>query len=178
MYEEALKWDPYLGEVYYQMGRTLQNRGIYNVALEYFEKAEMYVDHPDLPQDLASVYLKKELFDKAAIKFKQAISYQKNEKSMLPLYNQLGSIYFRQKKYKQAEVVFKNALKIKPNFVNSYYGLASVYLQQNRPDEALQELQKVIELAPDSQLAKNAREFIQKIAQEKLKAPPREKDSP
>ena len=178
MYEEALKWDPYLGEVYYQMGRTLQNRGIYNIALEYFEKAEKYVDHPDLPQDLASVYLKKELFDKAAIKFKQAISYQKNEKSMLPLYNQLGSIYFRQKKYKQAEVVFKNALKIKPNFVNSYYGLASVYLQQNRPDEALQELQKVIELAPDSQLAKNAREFIQKIAQEKLKAPPREKDSP
>jgi O-antigen ligase len=83
MYEEALKWDPYLGEVYYQMGRTLQNRRIYNIALEYFEKAEKYVDHPDLPQDLASVYLKKELFDKAAIKFKQAISYQKNEKSII-----------------------------------------------------------------------------------------------
>jgi O-antigen ligase len=167
MYEEALKWDPYLGEVYYQMGRTLQNRRIYNIALEYFEKAEKYVDHPDLPQDLASVYLKKELFDKAAIKFKQAISYQKNEKSMLPLYNQLGSIYFRQKNYKQAEMAFENALKIEPNFVNSHYGLASVYLQQNRPDEALQELQKVIELAPDSQMAKNARELIQKIAQEK-----------
>jgi tetratricopeptide (TPR) repeat protein len=122
--------------------------------------------------------MRNQLFDKAAIKFKQAISYQKNEKSMLPLYNQLGSIYFRQKKYKQAEVVFKNALKIKPNFVKSHYGLASVYLQQNRPDEALQELQKVIELAPDSQMAKNARELIQKIAQEKLKAPPTETDKP
>jgi len=178
MYEEALKWDPYLGEVYYQMGKTLQNRRIYNIALEYFEKAEMYVDHPDLPQDLASVYLKKELFDKAAIKFKQAISYQKNKESMLPLYSQLGSIYFRQKNYKQTEMVLKNALEIDSNFVNSHYGLANVYLQQNRLEEALQELQKVIELAPDSQMAKNARELIQKIAQEKLKASPTETDNP
>ena len=178
MYEEALKWDPYLGEIYYQIGKTLQNRGIYSIALEYFEKAEKYVDHPDLPEDLASLYLKKELFDKAAIKLKQAISYQKSEKSMLPLYNQLGSIYFRQKNYKQAEVVFKNALEIDSNFVNSHYGLASVYLQQNRSEEALQELQKVIELAPDGQMAKNAQELIQKIAQEKLKAPPTETDNP
>ena len=160
------------------MGRTLQNRRIFNIALEYFEKAEKYVDHPDLPQDLASLYLKKELFDKAAIKLKQAISYQENEKSMLPLYNQLGSIYFRQKNYKQAEMAFKNALKMDNDFVNSHYGLASVYLQQNRSEEALQELQKVIELAPDSQLAKNARELIQKIAQEKLKAPPTETVNP
>ncbi len=178
MYEEALKWDPYLGEVYYQMGRTLQNRGIYSIALEYFEKAEKYVDHPDLPQDLASLYLKINLFDKAAIKLKQAISYQKDEKSMVPMYNQLGAIYSRLKNYKQAEMAFKNALEIDFNFVNSHYGLASVYLQQNRSEEALQELQKVIELAPDSQRAKNAQELIQKIAQEKLKAPTTETDNP
>ena len=178
MYEEALKWDPYLGEVYYQMGRTLQNRGIYNIALEYFEKAEKYVDHPDLPKDLASLYLRINLFDKAAIKLKQAISYQKDEKSMVPMYNQLGAIYSRLKNYKQAEMAFKNALEIDSNYVNSHYGLASVYLQQNRSEEALQELQKVIELAPDSQRAKNAQELIQKIAQEKLKAPTTETDNP
>lgn len=178
MYEEALKWDPYSGQIYYEMGKVLQNRRIYNIALEYFEKAEMYVDHPDLPQDLASVYLRKNLLDKAAVKLKQAISYQKHEKSMVSMYNQLGTIYFRQKNYKQAEMAFKNALEIDSNFVNSHYGLASVYLQQNRSEEALQELQKVIELAPDSQVAKNAQELIQKIAQEKLKAPPTETDNP
>jgi O-antigen ligase/Tfp pilus assembly protein PilF len=178
MYTKALKWDPYLGEVYYQIGKTLQNRRIYNVALEYFEKAEKYVDHPDLPQDMASLYLTKELFDKAAIKYKKAISYQKNEESMFPLYNQLASIYFRQKNYKQAEITFKNALKIDLNFVNSHYGLASVYLQQNRSEEAIQELQKVIELAPDSQLAKNALGLIQKIAQDTLKAPSEGTETP
>jgi O-antigen ligase/Tfp pilus assembly protein PilF len=178
IYEKALEWDPYLGEIYYELGRVLQSRGIYNLALENLEKAEKYVDHPDLPQDLASIYIRKNLLDKAAIKLKQAISYEKNEKSMLPLYNQLGSIYFRQKNYKQAEMAFKNALEIDSNFVNSHYGLASVYLKKNKSEEALQELQKVIELAPDSQMAKNARELIQKIAREKLKAPPTETDNP
>ena len=178
MYEEGLKWDPYLGQIYYEMGKVLGNRKIYNIALEYFEKAEKYIDHPDLPQDLASVYLRKELFDKAAIKLKQAISYEKNEKSMFPMYNQLGTIYVRLEKYKQAEMAFKNSLKIYPDFVNAHYGLAGAYLKQNKQTEALEELQKVIELAPNSREAQNAQELIQKIAQEKLKAPPIETDNP
>jgi len=156
----------------------LQSRGFSNLAMEYLEKAEKYVDHPDLPKDLSSIYIRKNLLDKAVIKLKQAISYEKREESMLPLYNQLGAIYSRLKNHQQAEMAFKNALKIDNDFVNSHYGLASVYFQQNRSEEALQELQKVIELAPDSQMAKNAQELIQKIAQEKLKAPPTETDNP
>ena len=39
MYERALEWDPYLGEVYYELGRVLQSRGIYNLAQENLEKA-------------------------------------------------------------------------------------------------------------------------------------------
>ena len=169
IYEEALKWDPYLGQVYYDIGRILQNKGIYNLALEYFEKTAKYVDHPELPRDLAIVYLKKGLLDKAVIKLKQAISYQRNKKSMLPLYSELGNTYILLKRYKPAEITLKNALKIDPNFINAHYGLASVYLQNNRLQEALEELQKVIEIAPDSTQAKYARDVIQKIVQEKLK---------
>jgi len=178
VYEEALKWDPYLGQVYYDIGKILENRRIYNIALEYFEKAEKYVDLPSLPQHAASAYLRKNLLDKAAIKLKQAISYEGNEKSMFPMYNQLGTIYSRLGKYKQAEMAFKNALKIYPGFVNARYGLARAYLRQNKQAEALEELQKVIELAPNSREAQNARELIQKIAQEKLKAPLTETDNP
>ena len=97
---------------------------------------------------------------------------------MLPLYNQLGSIYFRQKNYKQAEAAYKNALEIDPDFANSHYGLARAYLQQNKQAGALEELQRVIELAPDSEEAKDALNIMQQIAQEKLKAPPTETDNP
>jgi tetratricopeptide (TPR) repeat protein len=173
--EEALKWDPYLGEVYYDIGKILEIKKFYGVSLEYFEKAAKYIDHPDLPQDLALNYLKKGQLDEAAIKLKQAISYQENEKSMLPLYAELGNTYLKLKRYKPAEIVLKDALKIDPNFINAHYGLAGAYLNQNKIEETLVELQKVIELAPDSQEAKNAQTIMQQIAQEKLKAQPEEK---
>ena len=168
-FQEALKWNPYFGMMYYNLGQIISQKGIYGLAIENFEKAEKYIDHPDLPQKLAYLYLKKNQQDKAIAKLKQAISYQKNEKSMVPLYTDLGNNYIRLARYNPAEIAFKNALKIDPDFVNAHYGLAGAYLQQNQQNEALEELQKVIELAPDSQMAKNARELIQKIAQEKLK---------
>ena len=177
-YQEALKWDPYLGEIYYDIGKILETKEFYGVAMEYFEKAEKYIDSPDLPKSFALIYLKKGQLDKAAIKLKQAISYQSDEKSMLPLYSELGNTYLRLKRYKSAEIAFKNALKINPDFVNSHYGLAGAYLNQNLSNEALIELRKVIELAPDSQEAKYAQNIMQQIAQEKLKAPPTETDNP
>jgi O-antigen ligase/tetratricopeptide (TPR) repeat protein len=165
-YDGALKWDPYLGEMYYNIGKILEIKKLYSVAQEYFEKAEKYVDHPDLPQDFVLIYLKKGQLDKAAIKLKQAISYQSDEKSMLPLYAELGNVYLQLKRYKPAEIVLKDALKIDPNFINAHYGLARAYLKQNLSNEALIELQKVIELAPDSQEANYAKITIQQITKD------------
>jgi len=165
-YEEALKWDPYLGEIYYDIGKILETKELYGVAMEYFEKAEKYIDHPDLPQDFALIYLKKGQLDKVAIKLKQDISYQSDEKSMLPFYSELGNVYLQLERYKPAEIAFKNALKISPDFVNAHYGLAGAYLQQNKQAEALEELQKVIELAPDSKEANYAKITIQKLTKD------------
>ena len=177
-YEEVLKWDPYLGEIYYDIGKILEIKELYGVALEYFEKAAKYIDSPNLPQDFALNYLKKGQLDKAAIKLKQAISYQSDEKSMPPLCSELGNTYLQLERYKPAEIAFNNALKINPDFVNAHYGLAGAYLKQNLSNEALIELQKVIELAPDSQEANYAKITIQKLNQEKLKSPPTETDKP
>ncbi|HZK40190.1 MAG TPA: O-antigen ligase family protein, partial [Atribacterota bacterium] len=165
IYEEALRWDPYLGPIYYDIGKILQNKNLYGVAREYLEKAEKYIDHPDLPLDLAINYLKSGKLDEAAIKLKQAISYQPDEKSMLPVYAELGNTYLQLKRYKPAEIAFKNVLKINSNYVNAHYGLAGAYLNQNKIVQALAELQKVIELAPDSQEANYAQSIIQQIAQ-------------
>ncbi len=68
-------------------------------------------------------------------------------------------------------------LKIKPNFVSAHYMLAENYLRQNKVDEGLEELKKVIELDPDSQEAKYARDAIQKTNQEKLEVEPAETDN-
>jgi len=171
--EKGLKWDPYLGRLYFGVGLILQDKGIYNLALGYFEKTDKYTDIPSLPHNFAFIYLKKGELDKAVIKLKQAISYQDDEKSMFPLYSELGNVYLQLEKYKLAE-----ALKINPEFVNAHYGMAGAYLNQNKAEKAIVILQKIIELAPDSKEAQNARDILQQIAQEKLKAPPTETDNP
>ena len=177
-FQEALKWNPYFGMAYYNLGQIIYQKGIYTPAIESFEKAERYMDHPDLPGRLAYLYFKKGQLDKGIAKLKQAITYQKNEKTMVPLYTDLGNNYMRVGKYKSAEIAFKNALKINSKYVNAHYGLAGAYLRQNKLDEAQEELQKVIELAPDSQKAQYARNIMQQIAQEKLKSQPTETDNP
>jgi O-antigen ligase/tetratricopeptide (TPR) repeat protein len=166
-YYEALKWDPYLGEVYYEIGKILMRNGFSTPALEYFKKAEKYVDLPALPLELARAYINKDMWDEGAVKLKQAISYQSRESSMFPLYAELGDIYLKLEKHKQAELAFQNSLKIKADFVNSHYGLARAYLNQSLFDKALIEFQKVIELAPDSLEAGYAKQVIQQLLKDK-----------
>jgi len=175
---DAVRWDPWFGQGYYDIGYALMRKGLFYEAVKYFEKAQKYIDLPGLPNNLAAVYINTEQLDKGIIELKKAILYQRDEKLMVPLYCTLGSVYNKLEKNELAEESFRSALKIAPDFVNAHYGLAQAYYQQNRIEEMQEELQKVIELAPDSQEAQYARNIMQQIAQEKLKSQPTETDNP
>lgn len=177
-FEEALRWNPYSGMMYYNIGQIVAIKGLYGAALVKYEKAEEYIDNPNLPERMATCYLAKSQWDKAIIKLQQAISYQEDEKSMVPFYNELGNTYLRIGKANLAEEAFKNILKINSGYIVAYYGLGRAYLSQDKLDEAQVELQKVIELAPNCEEAKHSREIIQKITQEKLKSQPTETSNP
>jgi len=247
IYEVALKWDPYIGGLYYDMGKIFLMRGLGNTALKSFREAEKYRGFPGLPQNIATVYLAKgdtdnaidllkkaisyqrterkmaplyfelgnvysklEKHEQAEIAFKntvdklkKAISYQRTERTMAPLYFELGNAYLKLKKYELTEIAFKNAIrinsnlltddslkqnrtdeelvelknKINSNLVDAHHGLAGAYLRQNKIEEGLVELEKVIELAPDSEKAKYARDEIQKIEQTKPESQPTETDN-
>ena len=169
-YEKALQYNPYFGEIYYSMGITLKNKEFYTLSQEYFEKAEKFIDHPGLPKNLAYIYLTKGQLDKAAIKLEQAISYESDEKSTLPLYIELGKTYIRLKKYELAEIALKGALKIDPNSINGHYGLGNIYLKQERIEEALKEFQEIIKISPgtaDAEYSEKAIEEIKKRLNEK-----------
>jgi len=174
---DAVRWDPWFGQGYYDIGYSLMRKGLFYEAVKYFEKAQKYIDLPGLPNNLAAVYINTGQLDKGMIELKQAILYQKDEKLMVPLYSTLGSVYNKQEKTELAEKSFKNALKIDPDFVNAHYGLAQVYYQQNRVEEMQEELEIVITLDPDSKEAKYSMDILQKIAQEKLKSQPDKTDN-
>ena len=110
IYEVALKWDPYIGGLYYDMGKIFLLRGLGNTALKSFNEAEKYIDFPGLPQNLAVIYLAKGDTGRAIDKLKKAISYQPTERKMAPLYFELGNVYLRLEKYEQAEAAFKDTI--------------------------------------------------------------------
>ena len=174
IYEKALKWDPYLGNIYYDLGIIFMKRELGNTALINFKKSAKYFDFPYLPQNLAIFYLAKGDLDEAIYEFKRAISYQRNIQTMPPLYVELGNAYLKLERYEPAEAAFNDALKIDSNIVSAHYGLSGVYLRQNRIEEGLIELKKVVELDPKSEEAKYARDAIQKIEQAKLESQPAE----
>jgi len=161
--EQALKWNPYFGEAYYDIGMILKIKDFNGLAIDYFEKASKYVDLPELPQNFASVYMKAGKIEKAIPKLRQAIKYQADVKSMVPYYSELGNAYIKIGEWEQAELAFKKALSIDYEFVNAHYGLAGVYTKRGNEELATHELEKVIELSPDSTEAKMANILLKKI---------------
>ncbi|MBA7561141.1 hypothetical protein ES708_02776 [subsurface metagenome] len=271
IYERALKWNPYEGYFHFDLGKVFLMRELGNTALKSFKEAEKYIDFPGMPQNIAIIYIAKGELDNAITEMKKAISYQRKEETMPPLYVELGNTYLKLGKYELAETAFKDALKIDSNLlaeadleqnrtdeeleelknkinsdlvnvrqklaeaylrqnkieeslvelkkaisityqnreekmpplyvdlgnvylelgryepaetafndalkidsniVSAHYGLSGVYLRQNKIEEGLIELKKVVELGPESEEAKYARAAIQKIEQAKLEAQP------
>jgi tetratricopeptide (TPR) repeat protein len=167
LYEKGLKWNPWQGEMYYDIGNILANKGINKTALEYFHKAEKYVDHHKLPQNIAITYLK--LGDiKAAIPYlEKTIKYQSDKEEMLPFQLELGNIYLLQKDYSNAERLFKEIITNNPDNFETYYVLAGLYINQGKREQAIKALEKVIEIAPESKEAGYAKTTLTKLEQEK-----------
>lgn len=115
-------------------------------------------------------------FDEAADKFEKAIHYQSNEKSIVPIYADLGTTYHQLGKDNLAKEAYQNALKIKPNFIQAHFALSQVFFQQNLQHKAVEELRTVIRLAPDSKEAKMAKETIHKLIQEEREKEGENKD--
>ncbi|MFB3853347.1 MAG: tetratricopeptide repeat protein [Vicinamibacterales bacterium] len=92
--------------------------------------------------------------DTAILKFQQAAEQltettkegAKVEKCYDCWYN-IGYAYAQKKDYAQSESAFKKALEIKPDYVDAYNGLATVYNAQKRFDDAAAASQKAVELA-------------------------------
>ncbi len=72
----------------------------------------------------------------------------------------IASLFFDQGQSSQAEVYYRRAVDLDPGFADAYMQLGLSLIQQGKMEEAGPFLQKVIELAPESQNAALAQEFL------------------
>ncbi|MDD4363741.1 MAG: O-antigen ligase family protein, partial [Atribacterota bacterium] len=126
IYEKGLKWNPWQGEMHFDIASILMSKGINNVALENFEQAEKYVAHHNIPQNIAAIYLRWGEAERAIPFLEKSILYQKDKKSMLPYQLQLGNIYLAKKNFQKAKEYFGSAIDNNPDNAEAYYGIAGV----------------------------------------------------
>ena len=69
--------------------------------------------------------------------------------SLAICHTDLGSAYLRKEMYAQAEAEFQQALVIAPRYIYAMIGLAEVYFETDRVNEAIELLEKAISLRPE-----------------------------
>jgi tetratricopeptide (TPR) repeat protein len=112
--------------------------------------------------NLSAVLLEKGNLEEGMKYFKQLDEETINDHSMF--YN-IGVLLFAREQMEQAIEYFKKCAARDPNYVDAYYQMALAYLNQGNMEEAKKNFQKIIELAPGSDKAAQAKEIIDSLQQ-------------
>ena len=139
--ERANELSPNKPAILFQLGLNTLNRGDKEGALNIFKRA----------YELAPKYSQAQIF------YALGAIYTNNEKLLekilVPVYgsvivdnNRLLQAYFNNKQLDKVLGIWKLRVKKNPNGVQNHLGLAATYLKLNQRDDAVQEIQKAIEL--------------------------------
>lgn len=132
-----------LGMAYLALGRHEQ-------AIVHFKKAlDIKPDYTPARNNLGNAYAAQKEWDKAIEQYKIASTNLLYATPYFPLAN-IGFVYYQQKKYDLAETYYRKALKANRDYVGALHGLARTYLATDRVEEAIETLEKTIELAPEA----------------------------
>ncbi len=122
-----------LADGYRFMGEFAKAEGYYLELLERFPAL------PGLRDKLADIYLRTDRKDKAA---EQLEALSRDNPSNEQAYYFLGNIAYQEKRLSDAVDYFERALMLKPEFEPVYYRLAELKLALNKPQEALELMDK------------------------------------
>jgi len=155
-----------IGDCYREKGEFDKAIEEYNIALEQAQKDDL-MGREMAAKALAGIgecYLKKEDFETAQNYFKKSIeSYPENE---ILAYN-VGEIYFSNQKVEEAIYYFALSTQIKSDWSTPYLKLGYAYLNKGDFEKARLNLNKFLELDPESPEAPNVKNIIEYL--EKIK---------
>jgi len=125
------------------LGKAYAQDGEYEKALFYLNKALVYLDTAALYHDMGEVYIQLNQLDNAKKYLQKCLQIQPGYEHA---YNSLGTIYFREKDLNKAQEMFRKAIAIDPFDITALLNLADVYIIVNKTSDAIQVLQKILEI--------------------------------
>ncbi len=129
-----------------------------NKALYYYKEGlAMFPNFIESHYNIANVYMNNSMTDDAIREYNIVLSL--NPKFTAAI-NNLANIYYAKKDYARARDLYLDSIKYNPNGVESLYNLGAVYFMLKQYPQAALEFQKVLEIDPNYQLAKD---WLQKM---------------
>jgi len=152
LFEKAIETDSTSTLAYNNLGAAYLYESDINMAISYFEKA-IKINHYYVGaySNLGVALKRNNEYDKAIKILNKALSYDSN--SDLCYYN-LGHCYAEKEDYYSAIEYYKKAVKINPKFISAYVDLGVADILIGDYDEALVELNRVLDLYDKNKLPK------------------------
>ncbi len=160
MFEKALVINKDYAVAYSNLGYTYMTLKEWDKAIQNFR---LILKYPNLTAPhfvynaVGWAYYEKNEFKKSIDELRKAVKLKKNY--AIAYYN-LGLSLLGIDDFDQAIDEFKNAIKYQSDLVRADNQLALVYLKKKMKDEARKGFKKVIDLSPDSELGKEAKNYI------------------
>jgi tetratricopeptide (TPR) repeat protein/TolB-like protein len=144
--EKAASLNMRLSEAQVCLGRVFHEKGDYELAAEYFQRAIDYSPTNDDAYRAKGLALEKlRRFDEAEKTYQQAID---GRPQYWAGHSWIGVFYDRQHRYAEAIDHFNTALALSPGNAQICYSMALAYLDDSQFDNAIQLLHKAIDLGP------------------------------
>ncbi len=158
LFESILKDMPKLTMIYKNIGNCYFAMEQYDKAIENYKKAiREKGDNTDIFVAIGNSYINKGENEKALE------WYQKADVSKIKDFNVLyniGVIFYNNFKYDKAVEFFKMAVDHNPDFKEGWYQLGITYVALNKTKEAIETLEKYLQIAPDSDKAPTVKQII------------------
>ncbi len=161
-YKEAISLDSDFSEAYNALGVVYVKQEKWKEALKSFNKAlenKLY-STPHIPYlNMGDMYMTQKKYDKAAEAYRESKRYANLELTSF----KLGTALFEAGRTKDAIKEFQEGVAIAPQNAYLRYSLAVAFLKDNNKKAAIVEFKKVADLAPGSEIAQKAKDYIKTL---------------
>lgn len=115
---------------------------------------------PEEHYELGSVYLRKQLYDRAIAQFRKALEVAGED--IPTVCNGLGYAYFAQAQYDLAIRYYKAAVQAAPDYVRAWNNLGHAYEKKNLVSPAVEAYEAALKAEPENDVAKRRATSLRK----------------
>jgi type IV pilus assembly protein PilF len=164
--KKAIELKPDYSEAHNYLGTLYLNMGQYDLAIESFNRAlaNPLYETPSLPlYNIGRAYYQKGDYLLALAKYDEAITREPRT-VILPLIEKDRGLASLKAGYANKAIThLKKSVELVPNLVEAHYWLGEAYLTVNNRRDAARAFKTVIKLAPESDLARMARQKLDRL---------------